>query len=464
MLYLHTFESVFRVLHIPTFMQQYELYWNNPQDAPRAFPSFLALVLATGACFVSGVEADELQLLATKWISGAQFWLQDSFEKFDIDLSVLQVSVLLHLARQTVPDPSELVWISGDFPLRVAMGLGLHKDGQIHFPQFMPAEIEMRRRLWATILEMSVQSCLDTGMPPSISNDNFDSELPSNIDDIDTSNVSAAAADRADTFTQSTVQRMLMQTMSVRLEILRYCNSLKNSPSQDYQWVLKLGRQLDTMCQSHTANLKSYQIHSSSDTLKPTEFQICLLNILTRRFLLALHSPFAVKAKENQSFYFSHKVLTENALLCLSPLQSVPQAPLSLGSSPENQQDKLLRFKIRGGDIIKHILCHATAILIIELITELEISAFPITHSLSRDVFFHTIEESLAIFKQRIQAGETSVNAYVLFFCAMAQANAMKAGLAPERQGQIIEPAKESLIFCCEALKFQAELAAIKSI
>ncbi|KAE8415229.1 hypothetical protein BDV36DRAFT_298305 [Aspergillus pseudocaelatus] len=105
MLHLHTFESVFRVLHIPTFMQQYELYWNNPQGASRAFPSILALVLAIGACFVSEAEADELQLLAPKWIAGAQFWLTESFEKFDIDLSVLQVSALLLLARQTLPRP-----------------------------------------------------------------------------------------------------------------------------------------------------------------------------------------------------------------------------------------------------------------------------------------------------------------------------------------------------------------------
>lgn len=461
MLYLHTFESVFRVLHIPTFMQQYELYWNNPQGASRAFPSTLALVLAIGACFVSEADADELQLLAPKWVAGAQFWLTESFEKFDIDLSVLQVSALLLLARQTVPDPSELVWISGDFPLRIAVGLGLHKEARIHFPEFSPLETEMRKRLWATILEMSIQSCLDTGMPPSISNDDFDSEPPSNIDDVDASNLSAAA-DIADGFTQSTIQRMLMQTMPVRLQILRYCNALKKTPGQDYQWVLKLGMQLDTMCHSCTTTLQSYQRNANPDTPKPTEFQMHLLNMLTRRFLLALHSPFAVEAKANQSFYFSRKVLTENALLCLSPLQSVPQAPLPLGSLPENQQHELLRLKVRGGDIIRHMLCHAIAILIVELITELEENAFPIMHSLSRDLFFHAIEESMAIFRRRIQAGETSVDIYVLFSCAVAQAKVIKAGLPPERQ--TVEPAKDSLNFCCELLKFQAQVSALSSL
>ncbi|THC97454.1 hypothetical protein EYZ11_003103 [Aspergillus tanneri] len=456
-LYLHTFESVFRVLHIPTFMQQYELYWNNPLGTSRAFPSTLALVLAIGACFVSDADADELQLLASKWIYGAQFWLTDSFEKFDIDLSILQVSALLLLARQTLPDPSELVWISGDFPLRIAVGLGLHKEARIHFPDFPPVETELRKRLWATILEMSIQSCLDTGMPPSISNDDFDCEPPSNIHDVDVSNPSAAA-DTANSFTQSTILRMLMQTMPVRLQILRYCNALKKTPSQDYQGILKLGMQLDTMCRSHTAMLQSYQMGTNSDTPKPTEFQIHVLNILARRFLLALHSPFAVEAKADQSFYFSRKVLTENALLCLSPPQTVQHAPLPLGSLPECQHE-LLRLKVRGGDIIKHTLCHATAILIIELITELEENAFPITHSLSQDLFCHTIEESMGVFRRRIQAGETSVDIYVLFSCAMAQAKVIKAGLAPERQ--IIETAKESLVFCCEQLKFKAQTSAL---
>ncbi|KAL2802063.1 fungal-specific transcription factor domain-containing protein, partial [Aspergillus granulosus] len=461
MLYLHTFEAVFRVLHIPTFMQQYEMYWNNPQGASRAFPSTLALVLAIGACFISEAEADELQLLAPKWIAGAQFWLTESFEKLGIDLSVLQVSALLLLARQTVPDPSELVWISGDFPLRIAVGLGLHKETRIHFPEFSPLESEMRKRLWATILEMSIQSSLDTGMPPSISNDDFDSEPPSNIDDVDASNLSAAP-EIADGFTQSTIQRMLMHTMPVRLQILRYCNALKKAPGQDYQWVVKLGMQLDAMCHSHTATLQLYQKNTTPDTPKPTEFQIHLLNMLTRRFLLALHSPFALEAKADQSFYFSRKVLTENALACLSPLQLVPQAPLPGDSSPENQQHELLRLKVRGGDIIRHTLCHATAILIVELTAELEENAFPITNSLSQDLFFHAIEASMATFQRRIQAGETSVDIYVLFSCAMAQAKVMKAGLAPQRQ--TVEPAKDSLNFCCELLRFQAQVSAVSSL
>ncbi|KAJ5726578.1 uncharacterized protein N7483_007935 [Penicillium malachiteum] len=461
MLYLHTFEAVFRVLHIPTFMQQYELYWNNPHGASRAFPSTFALVLAIGACFISDADADELQLFAPQWIASAQFWLTESFDKFGIDLSVLQVSTLLLLARQTLPDPSELVWISGDFPLRIAIGLGLHKEPRIHFPEFSPFDGEMRKRLWATILEMSIQSCLDTGMPPSISNDDFDCELPFNINDVDASNLSAAT-DIADGFTQSTVQRMLMQIMPLRLQILRYCNSLKKGPGQNYQWVLKLGMQLNAMCHSNTATLQSYQRNSIPDTPIPTGFQIHLLNMLTRRFLLALHTPFAVEAKVNQSFYFSRKVLIENALTFLSPLQLVSQKPLPVDSLPENQQHELLRLKVRGGDIIRHMLCHATAILIVELTTELGENAFPIMHSLSQDLFFHAIEESMAIFRRRIQAEETSVDVYVLFSCAMAQVKAMEAGLAPGRQ--TIKPAKDSLNICCELLKFQAQVSAVSSV
>lgn len=78
-------------------------------------------------------------------------------------------------------------------------------------------------------------------MPPSIFNDDFAREPPSNIDDIDTNSLSAAV-DIADGFycTQSTIQRIMKQTMSLRLQILCYRNTLKRAPGQDYQWVLKL--------------------------------------------------------------------------------------------------------------------------------------------------------------------------------------------------------------------------------
>ena len=52
----------------------------------------------------------------------------------------------------------------------------------------MPAfQAEVRRRLWATILEMTVQFSICVGMSPMISIDDFDTLAPRNFDDVEIS-------------------------------------------------------------------------------------------------------------------------------------------------------------------------------------------------------------------------------------------------------------------------------------
>ena len=59
------------------------------------------------------------------------------------------------------------------------MQIGLHHDPK-HVPAMSVLQSELRRGLWHTILELIVQSSLDSWMPPRISFDDFDTEPPSN--------------------------------------------------------------------------------------------------------------------------------------------------------------------------------------------------------------------------------------------------------------------------------------------
>ena len=46
--YFRVFESTCRILHIPSFEQQYEQYWNDPTSADDCWVLILLLVLAIG--------------------------------------------------------------------------------------------------------------------------------------------------------------------------------------------------------------------------------------------------------------------------------------------------------------------------------------------------------------------------------------------------------------------------------
>ena len=50
--YFRNFESTYRILHIPSFNNEYERYWGDPSAVDDGWVFLLLLVLAIGSCFV----------------------------------------------------------------------------------------------------------------------------------------------------------------------------------------------------------------------------------------------------------------------------------------------------------------------------------------------------------------------------------------------------------------------------
>lgn len=75
------------------------------------------------------------------------------------------------------------VWTLTGLLIRLAQGLGIHRDGQ----QFglSPFETEMRRRLWWQISSLDMRASEDHGTDPSIVEQSFDTKFPLNINDED---------------------------------------------------------------------------------------------------------------------------------------------------------------------------------------------------------------------------------------------------------------------------------------
>ncbi|CAD6573380.1 MAG: hypothetical protein ASARMPRED_006024 [Alectoria sarmentosa] len=98
------------------------------------------------------------------------------------ELVVLQ-SMLLFLTCVRRSDETRYVWTLTGLLIRLAQGLGVHRDGQ----QFglSPFETEMRRRLWWQISSLDNRASEDQGSDPSIVEQSFDTKFPLNINDED---------------------------------------------------------------------------------------------------------------------------------------------------------------------------------------------------------------------------------------------------------------------------------------
>lgn len=297
-------------------MQEYESFWRNPKAASHSFVIQMLLVLATGVTFIS--DEDESQSLRTssaQWISTAHLWLSAPPEKSRFNLSGLQTHCLLLLAREVSGCGGDTIWISSGALLTTAMHLGLHIEPS-RSPDIEFFETEMRRRIWHTVLELVVQSSIDAGAVPLITSDDFNTKLPSNINDdqMDEHTQTIPVAKPLEHYTEASAQILLARSLTLRLEIARFINDYRGNPT--YDETLNLAARLSSFCRD---NNKLFQSFANSQS-RLTGFQKKLIDLLTQRFLLGLHHPFVVHARSSPQFYFSRKEALEIALSIISPL------------------------------------------------------------------------------------------------------------------------------------------------
>ncbi|KAF4449155.1 hypothetical protein F53441_7551 [Fusarium austroafricanum] len=372
--YLRTFEPIYRVVHVPSFRREYDRIWisEQPSSVPTVSLVRLTLILALGTTFAkfdTEAEINHLWRLAQTWIQNAQWWLTGPNEKTTYNLDGLQVFCLLIIARQsTFNCRGATSWLSSGSLLRAAITMGLHRDPKL-FPGMSLFQKEFRARLWATVLELAVQSCLDLGLPLHFSEGDYDASIPSNFDDSDLESACPKTPKPMGTFTDSYLQIMLAKSLSLRVEVVRLLNDFRHEKT--YERALELGSQLRTACRDVATffhvTLKDQTNSRRGSSLEANEFHHKLIDIHLRRFIMFLHRDFMLQARNDPRLYLSRKVCVEAALVIASGSKG---ADFNL---PIQVWDDLSRLSFVGRGLFKCALSFdAMLILALEVISQFQ--------------------------------------------------------------------------------------------
>lgn len=148
-----------------------------------------------------------------KLLSQYRFAVEQSLARADYlntsDIAVLQAFVLFLIVVRR-HDDSRFCWTLTSLVIRIAQGMGLHRDGS-HFG-FTPFETEMRRRLWWGIMTLDLRSAEELGTDMTINDRAYDTKIPLNINDTD---IGPASTD----FPEARVGRGDCAVATVRYEI-----------------------------------------------------------------------------------------------------------------------------------------------------------------------------------------------------------------------------------------------------
>ncbi|KIW93663.1 uncharacterized protein Z519_06268 [Cladophialophora bantiana CBS 173.52] len=366
-LYVSHFESTFRILHVPTFWREFERFWASSAEISTAISLQIHLVLAIGSSIFLESSYDDLiptRSLVYQWAQSAYNWLSGPTDKGRLSIDRLQVQCLLVLTRQVLAIGADLLYITMGHVIRMAIQRGLHRDPR-HFHKMTPLQSEMRRRLWATILELNLQAALDAGALPNFTLQDFDTESPANVNDSDLDDLGRVMRIYPpNTVTNCSLLQALFASLRPRYELARRMNCL--SAPMSYEEIERATSDINEACRSYRSLMKG------DDTA--LTFKQNLLELLLSRGLL--------------------KVSLDAAMAILSPFQN-------------EEFSHLVRV---GGGVFKSRLIHASLAVASELLKEIEengVMMEPIGH---RKTLVDAVEEALCRTDRRIQLGETNAD------------------------------------------------------
>lgn len=103
------------------------------------------------------------------------------------DLTMIQLALYSRGRR-------DVVWFLSGVLMRMARKLGIHRDGETL--QLPPFETEMRRRLWWQLVVLDFKSATESGIRETLLPSDWDTKMPSNVNDADMSPQSPAIHSR----------------------------------------------------------------------------------------------------------------------------------------------------------------------------------------------------------------------------------------------------------------------------
>ncbi|RKL25260.1 hypothetical protein BFJ70_g12306 [Fusarium oxysporum] len=320
--YIDRYEITHRVLHIPTFIAKYNGYWTDRPSTPVCFLVQMLLVAATAASYHPGICIDAFSHKTThdhavKWVEAAEAWVSSQSNQPPRSWDILVSHSLLLIAKRANFIKEGSLWTSSGTLVRWAMAAGYHREvvSAARIPLFCR---EMRRRLWATIVELDLQASIERGMSPSVRIEDFNVKPPLNVDDenLEESMQDSLAGMPITTLTNISFQALLYRSLPVRLRICAFINGC--CEEADFDKVLELEEEL----RQAFPDIPTFNNPQADPRQHQTATYIkSMLGIVLHQYMLLLHFHFLVQTTSSSKALICRRARLEASMKILDYYQ-----------------------------------------------------------------------------------------------------------------------------------------------
>lgn len=418
--YLRTSESVYRIIHIPTFKQAYESLWISGGSPPLdSFLVQLKLIMAIGA--VTYDDCFSMRSDAMRWIYEAKTWLSDPRSKSKPSIQMLQVNILLLVAQELLHVEGDPTWVATGAIVRRAMHFGLHRDPETLVTMSIFAA-ETRRRLWNTILELAVQSALASGGAPLVSLDDFDTKPPGNYDDEDLLSGTPVAKPMSE-FTSSSISIILRSTFAARLAVTRHLNDLASTGH--YQETMRIDTDLKEIFKTMRRSIQQYM---TNGTITRSHFEVNLVEVIANRYVSALHVPFYSASLRDPGYSYSRQTVVGNSLKIWRATYADPGRP----------EPVLARWALCGMGFFRLMAMQASLLIPLELRAQMEDDDDSLGAKSPRQDLLDVVRQGVDWSRRCLEIGGTNIKGYLLAAVVGAHVNSIANGVEKANIPQIV--------------------------
>ncbi|KAL2863552.1 putative C6 transcription factor [Aspergillus lucknowensis] len=183
-------EPIVTIFHVPTFQKEYCNFWSNPREVSLPWLGMLYSILTLGVLFyqrtgdsIPGIPGDAKTITSSFRKRSVQCLIQSNYlvpGRYKVESLFLYSMTEFYKSRDA---QAEVPYILG-ITIKLAMRMGYHRDSQ-QFPTISAFDGEMRRRVWVFLCQLDALFAFEVGVPRTIQDWQYDTELPRNLLDAD---------------------------------------------------------------------------------------------------------------------------------------------------------------------------------------------------------------------------------------------------------------------------------------
>lgn len=253
-------------------------------------------------------------------------------------------------------DAEKDVWFLLGLEVNLAKRMGYHRDPK-HFPDISPLQGEMRRRVWVTVLLGDILISGQMGMPRMISDGEFDTAEPQNLNDEDLNgNILELPSPRPET--EHTTSLGLIARRRILIALGTISDLTASLSPCNYSETMRVDAILHKAGQSIPPPLQMKSMASSVTDSPQTIMARLFLSHMFYKGQIMLHRRFLFAksaAPDQETFAYSQKACMDAALGTLHIQQVLDEETCPGG------QLSIMHWRV--GSIMNHLFLTATMIL-----------------------------------------------------------------------------------------------------